>query len=219
MILLVIFKLLLFASCNSAQEQNEDIVLPPNRMNEGTAFFVSYNYDDNVINAIKKADAVAHIKIGNWVGEVGENGVGSTYFEAEVMNVFKGNLPQKIRFTQSGYSGGNLNDFPLYTYGNELLIFMREYQKDCYSSMYSKETAFDVITAPDGEIYVVDTSVNSVFRNIKNELKNHTDNLLLTSQLIKTKKDNDPFWKEYNTVRIYRVFKFEDVLEYVSSNN
>ena len=117
--------MLLAAGCSlnteaPANSDEDSIVLPPARIGEsvGRAHLAKYYSFET---AFSEADVVARIKIGNWLSE--DELLGSTFFEATVLQCFKGDIPEIFILTQSGTASATLQGYPLFTYGNELLLF------------------------------------------------------------------------------------------------
>ncbi len=138
------------------------VVLPPNRLGEAqSSGAIATEY--TVQSAYEKAAAVAWVRIGNWIGEdIEELSVGTTYFEAEVLEAFKGDLPDKILIKQDGSSLRTIMNYPLFTYGEEMLLFLAastegSYIENCYWILGGHTTALDVAEDKNGDAYVVDT--------------------------------------------------------------
>ena len=100
----------------------ENIVLPPNRVGASGKTELrlarSYTFEE----AFETADIVAIIEIGNWICESEE--YFATFFEASPIKVYKGDLPQDFIFTQFGYSEYTARHYPLFSYGEKLLVFL-----------------------------------------------------------------------------------------------
>lgn len=126
------------------------IVLPPARYGEGvlkSSFIRAYTFE----TALAEADVVARVRVGNWLGENTANMV--TYYEAVTLECFKGNIPDTFTLIQDGCSKGTLKGYPLFTYGNEMLLFMKEASGVDYESAYWIMGAFTTMldVAYDGE--------------------------------------------------------------------
>ena len=107
--------------CGSSKESA--IVFPPTRV--GSSLILSsspvkvYTFDD----AMEEAEAVARITVGSWLGET-VDGSNHSYYEATVLQCFKGDLPEKFTLIQIGSSARTRKNYPLFTAGNELLVFL-----------------------------------------------------------------------------------------------
>ena len=113
--------MLLAAGCS--QGADDSVVLPPTRIGESISYpslEKSYTFE----TAFSEADAVARIKVGNWLSE--DNEIHSTYFDATVLQCFKGNIPESFILIQDGSSNATMDGYPLFTYGNELLVFLNQ---------------------------------------------------------------------------------------------
>ena len=137
----------------------EDVVLPPTRIGKGGMHVLlgkNYTFEE----AMEEADAVALIQVGNWIGE--DNELHETYFEAKVMQCFKGNIPENFTLLQSGSSECTITKpmYPLFTYGNEFLVFLNEAVGLDYESPYwiigAYTTILDVSYDDDGNRYYAD---------------------------------------------------------------
>ena len=77
-------------------------VLPPVRESQYPTHSILAKYYD-FQEAFQEADVVAHIRIGDWLGEdIDRN---ATLFQAETVDVFKGTLPDTFVYDQFGCSG------------------------------------------------------------------------------------------------------------------
>ena len=143
-----------------AKPDDDSIVLPPVRISEHTADVLlarEYTFE----TAFSTADVVARIKVGNWISEDKE--IGSSFYEATVLQCFKGDIPETFILKQSGCSDNVVEGYPLFTYGNELLLFLgkgdpagsTEYEKS-YWIRGSFSTVLDVSYDADGTRYFAD---------------------------------------------------------------
>lgn len=145
----------LTAGCTQAEK--EAIVLPPAR-NVPYPGLVDYA-DVNFEAVYAQAEAIARIKVGNWLGEdTGDNN--HTFFEAAVLECYTGSMPETFTLIQTGSSHGK-DGRPIFTYGNEMLLFLvkapAEYTsyEDAYYNEGSFFSVFDVSYDNDGERYFV----------------------------------------------------------------
>ena len=132
-------------------------ILPPTRF--GSASIQASLATKYTLNtAVSEADVVARIVVGDWIAEDTE--IGSTYYEATVLQCFKGNIPTKFTLKQDGCSTGTLRDYPLFTSGNEMLVFLKEAVAVSYDSPYwiigSYTTIMDVSYDSAGNRYYAD---------------------------------------------------------------
>lgn len=128
-------------------------VLPPVRESQYPTHSILAKYYD-FQEAFQEADVVAHIRIGDWLGEdIDRN---ATLFQAETVDVFKGTLPDTFVYDQFGCSRGTEAGYPLYSYGNEILSFLHKETLDgteVYLNLGVHTTEFLVIQADSGDYY------------------------------------------------------------------
>ncbi len=147
----------LFLSVN----KHSDTILPPARFGAYSDGKMSLAKSFTLESAYDEADVVAWVRVGNWLGErTGEKILDATYFEVEVVKAFKGNPGDSIVMEQLGSSAWTIKGYPLFTFGNELLVFLveaegREYE-NCYYINGTYSTVMDVVTNTDGKTYVAD---------------------------------------------------------------
>lgn len=149
--------LLLLTACGG-------VVRPPVRIGEATGN-ASFNRLYSLTEAFEEADVVALVQVGNWLGEK-TDGFPYTYYEADALECYKGDIPAHFTLMQSGASTSTYEDYPLYTYGNQLLLFLRHSQTDWgeayiqYPGAYVNVCAFITMmyaaNADDGSRYFVD---------------------------------------------------------------
>ena len=139
-------------------------VEPPVRIGEATGN-ACFNRSFSLTEAFEEADVVALVQVGNWLGEK-TDGFPYTYYEADALECYKGDIPAHFTLMQSGASTSTNEDYPLYTYGNQLLLFLRHSQTDWgeayiqYPGAYVNVCAFITMmyaaNADDGSRYFVD---------------------------------------------------------------
>lgn len=118
-------------------------VLPPTRFTRrgGDLGYFYWEEEDTFETAYAGADVVARITVGDWLGENAERR--ATYYEATAVDVFKGELSQNFILKQGGYSEGGAG--LLFTYGNELLLFLKEDEDPDYKNTYREVDPIFVI--------------------------------------------------------------------------
>lgn len=133
------------------------VVLPPARYGEGSVqatFERTYTFE----TAFAEADVVARVQVGNWLGE--DTSIMSTYYETATLECFKGDIPDTFTLIQDGSSKGTLKRYPLFTYGNEMLLFMKEASGVDYESAYwiigAFTTMLDVSYDDEGNRFYAD---------------------------------------------------------------
>ena len=125
-ILLLSAILLCCAGCGASRET---VVTPPSRIGTERVEVAKiqlpgYSLED----AYRASTAVAHVKVGNWLGGTEDHGdLHFTYYEVSTVKSFKGDLPEKFVLVQYGDTKVTWIDYPLYTSGDELLVFLTPY--------------------------------------------------------------------------------------------
>lgn len=150
--------LVLLTACSSRGTE------PPVRIGEATGN-ASFNRSYSLTEAFEEADVVALVQVGNWLGEKTE-GFPYTYYEADALECYKGDIPAHFTLMQNGASTSTYEDYPLFTYGNQLLLFLRHSQTDwgeayiqypgAYVNVCSFITTMYVANADDGSRCFVD---------------------------------------------------------------
>lgn len=119
-------------------------VLPPTRFTRrGGGPGAYWQEEEDIFEVIyAEADVVVRLIVGDWLGENAE--LQATYYEATVLDTFKGEIPENFILKQNGYSqeGATL----LFAYGNEVLLFLKEDEDPNYKNAY---TDFDDIAVLD----------------------------------------------------------------------
>lgn len=157
-IFLLAAMLLTLTACSS------DAVLPPVRIGEGFRSPMLLR-EYSVTEAFQESEAVVRVRVGNWLEE--SERFHTTFYEATVLKCYKGDIPTHFTLLQSGTSASTYEDYPLFTYGNELLLFLYEYDTDDledwtveYDDLYRLEGVFTTIMyvacADDGTRYYLD---------------------------------------------------------------
>ncbi len=130
---------------------------PPRRIGAGT-MHTSLSQRYTVETAFAAADVVARIQVGNWLEEDTE--LHQTYYGATVLECFKGDIPKAFTLLQSGCSTFTVEGYPLFTKGNELLLFLREAEGLDFEAPYwiigSFTTVMDVAYDTAGNRYYAD---------------------------------------------------------------
>ena len=164
-----------------------------------------YSVDDY----ISDTEIIAHISIGNWIEWVDKKESlldrGAKY-EAEVLEVYKGELLEKIIFMQSASS--EIADYPWYTHGNELLVFIK-YNSD---EDYYRGAAYDIAEYENGALYVLAPEANSMAWEIEAVVSGR--GIMPTAHIIECKAKEDPYWSEI-PAEIMTCFKLSDFEKYV----
>lgn len=174
-----------------SEATQENFVLPPVRVSpdaqaEGR-LYRAYTFQEG----FEEAEIVAVIKIGNWLSET-ETHCG-TFFEATPLMVYKGELSESFIFYQAGYSEATLMHWPLYSYGEEVLVFLKSTKgmkvedtygyKDFVYSIAAYATSFYIVQDDAGCSYIVDW-IGEIGRSVP-DAKNYAEDGRITGQLRK----------------------------------
>ncbi|MBO6052181.1 MAG: hypothetical protein J6Q17_00450 [Clostridia bacterium] len=108
--------LLLLSGCGSKT------ALPPVRTGTHEIQTVSLDVFPDLPDAYADADLVASVKIGEWLGE--DTDIGCTFYMADVIHTYKGEAVDEILLVQDGTSAATVHNYPLFTAGNRLLLFL-----------------------------------------------------------------------------------------------
>lgn len=154
-IFLLAAMLLTLTACSSGEKR------PPVRVGEATgsaSLARSYSFEE----AFQEAEAVVLVRVGSWLGEK-LGGFPLSFYEATVLESYKGSVPSSFTLVQNGASSGTYEDYPLYTCGNELLLFLRGASGDwsddypaAYQNIGSFSTMLYAADADDGTRYYLD---------------------------------------------------------------
>ncbi len=144
---------------------DEDVVLPPVRESKNPA---KASYVTNELDLAAFANdsvAIVHLRVKNWLGD-SEN-YKMTCFEAEIIEVYGGEIPDEIVLVQDGTSELTYEYYPLFTYGNELFLFLEKIETriEWYKSLlpnvdyadFDYENAYSIATGPLG-VFQIGTS-------------------------------------------------------------
>ena len=133
--------------------------LPPRRT--GLSYMkVSLEERYTVASAMEESDLVILARVGDWLGENAEQTV--TYYRAEVLKTFKDNNGEgsEIVLIQDGDSESTVQGYPLFTAGNELLLFLKKASAPDYENAYwmagSFAAFFDAARDKSGRLYYLD---------------------------------------------------------------
>ena len=167
-------------------------------------------------SAFSDADAVARIKVGDWLSEDLE--VEQTYYEATVLQCFKGDMPETITLLQDGSSAATLNRYPLFTRGNEMLLFLKEAALPEYESSYwiigAYTTVLDVSYDSEGNRYYADRY--GILGKTMHELYNYLADTSVCLSVHSRAAADDPFFGEMHYTYQY-IFSEADILALMES--
>ena len=136
----------------------KEVVLPPAQV--GTEGFLHSKVRAySLTTALENSKAACIITVGSWLSE--DHETTSTYFEAKVDEVISGSVPEHIVLCQYGDSEYTLRGSPLFTYGDKLLMFLKEVNwgsdkyENCYAPLGVDTSFFYIAETPDGARYAV----------------------------------------------------------------
>ena len=141
--------------------------MPPSRVGTDGECRISLAKDYSFEDAYFESDIVARVKVGNWLGDTGgcEDISDLTYFEVTNVKCFKGNVSDTFVLIQDGSSKVTVRGYPLFTYGDELLIFAKiseapdnpdiPYWGNSYWIIGSYTTFLDVAYDEDGNAFYI----------------------------------------------------------------
>ena len=204
-ILCLLLAVMLIASLGGCADTFlKDAKLPPARTGAAN-MYASLAKEYTFETAFEEADAVARIQVGSWLGE--DTNLKATYFQARVLECFKGNMPDTFTLRQDGCTTHTYTGYPLFTAGNELLVFLNEGSITTYDSPYwiigTYTTFMDVL---------YDNAGNRYYGDRKGHLgqtveigKNYTFDYELFQQMYENLKETDSLFaeREYQFPYIY----------------
>lgn len=210
-VLLVVLGLVLLSSgCSS------NVKYPPVRHTE-IPVENHPNETYTLTEAVSASDLVAHVKVGNWLAEEDV----ATYYDASVVTTLKGKEIKNIILYQDGSSKGTFKGYPLFTYGNEMVLFLKELTGTNYNDAYwiigAYTTIYDVVKDSDsGESYLIDRS--HIMSESVVGLKNYASDEKLCKSLGKKLTKDDEVWSDtYHPVKY--IFSLSEFSAFLSNPN
>ena len=216
----------------------KEAVLPPARFGEnnpahpwGHTVFLSFS------EFCFETYAVCEITIGDWIGDNGY----CTYFEATVDKLYRGELPEKIKIYQAGCQDHTYENYPLFTYGDKLLVALKPWVlKEGFDDGFDRSNAYELCGGDigvlhisrdkNGEKYLLDLSTMfSQTNEIKGgpEFTNYGYNRKLLEELCENIAEYDPvvadmmlhrskYWISERLQETY-VYSYDEFIEYLTS--
>ncbi len=177
---------------------------PPTRIGAGTAK-VTPGARHTFATAAAEADAVAHITVGDWLSE--NTDTMSTHYRATVAETFRGSLPNEITLIQDGCSTTTIPGYPLFTGGNELLLFLKACtEPDTYWIVGSYTTVLDVAYVPDGTRYFAQRGSSTL-----SPRNTHTKDAALVNAIYADLRTRDPA-VDHTVSALYTAAELEQLL-------
>ena len=208
----------------------EEPILPPVRVNVSRTEYLNMS-DIRFSTAIKdeECDAVALIEIKNWLGETD----GVTFYDAKVLKCYKGDLDKKIIIGQGGSSEYTVPGYPLFIYGNKLLVALNGSERETITTDGKKITGttygimnvfYQLIRVEEdnnGNLYFMHYyclsggDVNCPIGDTS-PLTFHTAEKEIRIQVNQNAREKDPLLP--GCTHVYKLSDFEDYLEAVDLN-
>ena len=133
-------------------------VPPPSRTGTKGSFSALFAKRYTFETAFADSDMVALVRVGNWLSE--DNELSITYYEAEIINIYKGESVKNIVLVQDGCSEWTMRGFTLFIAGNELLLFLQKGESDEYAELYWIAGSFTTVLytskSNSGEVFYMD---------------------------------------------------------------
>jgi hypothetical protein len=170
-------------------------------------------------SAFEESDLVAHVRVGNWLEETEMQ----TFYDATVVSEYKGNTGIKeIVLMQDGGSRMIFKDYPLFTHGNEMLLFLKRSVSTDYDNAYwiagAFTTIFDVVADSSDNHYLIDR-MGLLSESLDNVI-NYSGELELRKTLMEKLIAKDDIWSSENYYSsfdyIYSLSQIEEVLRDLS---
>ena len=227
---LVISAIIALSGCSASSDKlpvvtdENGAVLPPVRYLDDISCHWDLEKAYTFETAFSEAEVVARIKVGNWLSE--DNDIDSTFFEAETLQCFKGDIPENFILKQEGSSEDIEDRFPLFTYGNELLLFLNKGSSDSYESkcpikydtfywiIGAFTTFLDISYDADGNRYYADR-----YNYFLGSTMNIPSNNAVYSEVYEYAVKSDPFLGSLRNKEHYYsyIFSEDDVISLMES--
>ena len=199
---------LLLAGCSAVG----GAVLPPQRIGD-KGMVVTLGNLYTAESAAAEAELVALVRVGDWFMEDADNQV--TCYKAKVLRAFKGSVGEDIYLIQDGCKAMSISGYPLFTAGNELLLFLNRSVDAEYDNTYwvigSFSTTFDALRDGEGELFYLDRFglMGSSLKDCKNYLFDEEKAAELKEIAVKA----DPEAANYRYHYIFSAAELDPLLE------
>ena len=192
----IVMLMISISGCASAPEETDPVVLPPTRIG-ASGYKATMVKDYPFESAMSEADVVARVEVGNWLAEDNENI--KSYYEAKVLQCFKGTIPENFTLLQNACSAVTTKRYPMFTSGNELLVFLKKSTRcNTYESPYyivgSFTTILDVSYDENGNRYYADR-YGILGRSI-DITSNYAHDVDVSAEVVATAATKDPIVSE-----------------------
>lgn len=209
---------------------SNEVVLPPSQV--GTEGFLHTKIRAySLTSALENSKAACIITVGDWLSEDPETS--STYFEAAIEEVISGSVPEHIVLCQYGDSKYTMPGSPLFTYGDKLLVFLKEVNwgsagyENCYAPAGVDKSFFYIAETRDEARYAVNHnclfSYNIESNDSGAEFEDLAGNGAVLDAVISAIAEHDPAAAKViaknaaNAPNEFplRIYRLEDVVEYI----
>lgn len=214
-VFVVTMLLLSVSGCATVTLEQDATVLPPSRVGASqmqATLVKRYTFE----SAFLEADVVARVEVGNWLAENTDSI--TTYFEAKVLQCFKGSTTETITLFQDGCSTGTMKGYPLFTSGNEMLVFLKEATETAYNSPYwiigAFTTLLDVSYDESGNRYYVDRC--GLLGETMNISSNYAYEMSLANEILAVAAANDPIVSEMQ-FHYSHIFSEADLIDLIEN--
>lgn len=199
----LILSILAGALLVSCAGNKKEPVVPPVRTAGKLLIDYSTSIEERMTDAVENADAVAYVRIGDWLGDTDDS---YAMYEFETVELIRGELPEGSVLLQDGSSTGTIPNFPLFTAGNELLLFLKkcgDYTKehlnlpnDSYFIGGSSYTVSDIVTLESGQKFLIPREsmfANGVLPGVANSI---AADIKLRESCLDELKRADEIWND-----------------------
>ncbi len=157
---LILLVFLTFSVFLAGCSEEETRILPPVReciTSESEDAWISPYYEEFPRDVFLASDAVAWVRVGNWLSE---SDTGFTYYDAEVLEFYKGKGFSDFVLIQSGWSENTMKELPLFVYGDELIVFLSKADPKAYTESHGDRFEYPYDEKYENAYYI--TSLKAV---------------------------------------------------------
>ena len=198
-------------------EPESAAVLPPTRIGENLGENITIDQLFSLESAFEEADLAALVRVGDWLAE-DESGP-YTLFSCQVLKIFKGEVAEdagdEILLSQFGGTRGTVPGYPLFTAGNELLVFLKQIPSEEHNNGYwllgSFTTFFDAVRDGNGDLYYLDRF--GVLGDTVSGCENFLFDTDKAGELSRIAAEADPAAEAYRYHYIFSAAELDPVLE------
>lgn len=199
----LIMSILALAVLVSCAGNKKKPVVPPTRIAGKMIIDYSTSIEERMTDAVENADAVACVRIGDWLGDTDDR---YSIFEFETIELIRGELTEGAVLLQDGTSTGTIDGFPLFTAGNELLLFLEkcsditrsqlDLPADSYFIAGAPYTVSDIVTLESGERFIIPRDSKFASGVLPGVSKSFAADLKLRESCLDELKRADEIWND-----------------------